>query len=126
MHACMRPVKPHPFQAMMRMADSDPGWQCAQETFKEYEKEAKLKPFAKAALAANARERLDPLKQAKADAQRWLRSAVLALAEQTEHFEVDRAVAPLACLLQCGPSLYQGRLAASRHLQWLGTQDPDY
>ncbi len=60
---------------------------CAQETFKECEREAKLKPFAKAALAA-AHERIDPAVLAKEAAQRWLRRAVQALGEQVEHFEV--------------------------------------
>ena len=59
-----------------------------QEHFKECEKEAKLKPFAKAALAAK-NERIDPVAQAKEEAQRWLRDSVNSLAEQVEGFEVS-------------------------------------
>ena len=58
-----------------------------QEHFKECEKEAKLKPFAKAALASK-NERIDPVLQAKEEAQRWLRDTVNCLAEQVEGFEV--------------------------------------
>ena len=59
-----------------------------QEHFKECEKEAKLKPFAKAALAAK-NERVDPVAHAKEEAQRWLRDSVNILAEQVEGFEVS-------------------------------------
>ena len=59
-----------------------------QEHFKECEKEAKLKPFAKAALAAK-NERIDPVLAAKEEAQRWLRDSVSCLEEQVEGFEVS-------------------------------------
>jgi CCR4-NOT transcriptional regulation complex NOT5 subunit len=59
-----------------------------QEHFKECEKEAKMKPFAKAALAAGYTEKLDPTLEAKSEAQRWLKNAVSSLAEQVECFEV--------------------------------------
>ena len=59
-----------------------------QEHFKECEKEAKLKPFAKAALAAK-NERIDPVLAAKEEAQRWLRDSVSRLEEQVEGFEVS-------------------------------------
>ena len=59
-----------------------------QEHFKECEKEAKLKPFAKAALASK-NERIDPILQAKEEAQRWLRDSVNCLSEQVEGFEVN-------------------------------------
>jgi CCR4-NOT transcriptional regulation complex NOT5 subunit len=59
-----------------------------QERFKECEKEAKMKPFAKAALAGKGPERVDPAVQAKLEAHRWLNRAVTTLAEQVEHFEV--------------------------------------
>ncbi len=59
-----------------------------QEHFKECEKEAKLKPFAKAALAAGYTEKVDPTLEAKAEAQRWLKTAVSGLAEQVEQLEV--------------------------------------
>lgn len=59
-----------------------------QEHFKECEKEAKLKPFAKAALAAK-NERIDPVVVAKEEAQRWLRDSVSCLEEQVEGFEVS-------------------------------------
>ena len=59
-----------------------------QERFKELEKEIKLKPFAKAALSAHAREKVDPAALAKAEAQAWLRRAVATLAEQKERIEV--------------------------------------
>ncbi|CAL8465021.1 g4556 [Coccomyxa elongata] len=60
-----------------------------QEHFKECEKEAKLKPFAKAALAAGYTEKVDPTLEAKAEAQRWLKTAVSGLAEQVEQLEAD-------------------------------------
>ena len=66
----------------------------AQEHFKECEKEAKLKPFAKAALAGK-NERVDPVAQAKEEAQRWLRDSVNSLAEQVEGFEVQAFCRPL-------------------------------
>ncbi len=66
----------------------------SQEHFKECEKEAKMKPFAKAALAAGYTEKLDPTLEAKSEAQRWLRNTVSALAEQVEQLEVR-------CLLKC-------------------------
>jgi CCR4-NOT transcriptional regulation complex NOT5 subunit len=81
----------------------------AQETFKDYEKEAKLKPFAKAALAASRAERVDPAVQAKLDAQRWLRGAVLSLAEQVEHFEARFWTALLMSACSCD-SLWWGWL----------------
>ncbi|BDA50615.1 probable CCR4-NOT transcription complex subunit 3 at N-terminal half [Coccomyxa sp. Obi] len=59
------------------------------EHFKECEKEAKLKPFAKAALAAGYTEKVDPSLEAKAEAQRWLKTAVSGLAEQVEQLEAD-------------------------------------
>src|SRR5690242_7155993 len=74
-----------------------------QEHFKECEKEAKMKPFAKAALAAGYTEKLDPSLEAKAEAQRWLKNAVSGLAEQVERFEVHVACATVA-RCQC-PSL---------------------
>jgi len=60
----------------------------AQEHFKECEKEAKMKPFAKAALAPGYTEKVDPTLEAKAEAQRWLKLIVSNLAEQVERFEV--------------------------------------
>ena len=45
----------------------------AQERFKECEKDAKLKPFAKAALSAR-HEKVDPAVAAKQDCQRWPQS----------------------------------------------------
>lgn len=68
-----------------------------QEHFKECEKEAKLKPFAKAALAAK-NERIDPIVQAKEEAQRWLRESVSNLAEQVEGFEVSSSNLPARLL----------------------------
>ena len=50
--------------------------------------EAKLKPFAKKALAAK-NERIDPVVQAKKEAQCWLQDFVIRLAEQDEGFEVS-------------------------------------
>lgn len=67
-----------------------------QERFKELEKEIKLKPFAKAALSAHAREKVDPATLAKAEAQAWLRRAVAVLAEQKERIEVRGSA---CCLL---------------------------
>ncbi len=46
-----------------------------------------MKPFAKAALAACARDKADPAAAAKADAQAWLRRAVATLAAQKERYE---------------------------------------
>ena len=69
-----------------------------QERFKELEKEIKLKPFAKAALSAHAREKVDPATLAKAEAQAWLRRAVAVLAEQKERIEVRGSA---CCLFPC-------------------------
>ncbi len=75
-------------------------WFCpAQEHFKECEKEAKLKPFAKAALAGKG-ERIDPVAQAKEEAQRWLRDSVNSLAEQVEGFEVRASGFVFTCMAQ--------------------------
>ena len=119
-HACRR-GRGNAFVTYMHMTDDGQTPLCAQETFKEFEKEAKLKPFAKAALAAHARERVDPIKQAKLDAQRWLRGAVLTLAEQAEHVEVHCTLGapPLACLpLHVDTHMYLGRLVLSRSLHY--------
>ena len=62
-----------------------------QEHFKECEKEAKLKPFAKAALASKP-ERVDFVPYAKEEAQRWLRDSVNPLTDQVKGFEVLRLV----------------------------------
>ena len=72
--------------------------------FKECEKEAKLKPFAKAALEA-AHERVDPAVLAKEAAQRWLRRAVQVLGEQVEHFEVRACCLPKCQQWQAGGAL---------------------
>ena len=76
----------------------------SQEHFKECEKEAKLKPFAKAALASK-NERVDPILQAKEEAQRWLRDSVNCLAEQVEGFEVNPCCRKSCCMLSFQSSL---------------------
>ena len=58
----------------------------AQERFKDLEKEAKIKPFAKAGLQQ--KEKVDPALEAKLNCEAWLRSCIARLAEQVEQFEV--------------------------------------
>lgn len=59
---------------------------CPQERFKDLEKEAKIKPFAKAGLQQ--KEKVDPAVEAKLSCEAWLRSCIARLAEQIEQFEV--------------------------------------
>ncbi len=82
----------------------------AQERFKELEKEIKMKPFAKAALAACARDKADPAAAAKADAQAWLRRAVATLAAQKERYE---ARSRLSCTQSCSVQTFSYRLRRS-------------
>lgn len=58
----------------------------SQERFKDLEKEAKIKPFAKAGLQQ--KEKIDPAVEAKINCESWLKSCIARLAEQVEHFEV--------------------------------------
>lgn len=57
-----------------------------QERFKDLEKEAKIKPFAKAGLQQ--KEKIDPAVEAKLSCEAWLGSCIARLAEQVEQFEV--------------------------------------
>lgn len=57
-----------------------------QERFKDLEKEAKIKPFAKAGLEQ--RDKLDPTLEAKHACEHWLSSSIGTLAAQVEKFEV--------------------------------------
>ena len=51
------------------------------------EKEAKIKPFAKAGLEQ--KEKLDPIIEAKHACEQWLSNCIATLAEQIEKFEVE-------------------------------------
>ena len=57
-----------------------------QERFKDLEKEAKIKPFAKAGLQQ--KDKIDPAVEAKMNCETWLRNCIACLAEQIEQFEV--------------------------------------
>ena len=61
--------------------------QCSlQERYKELEKEAKIKPFAKAGLEQ--KDKADPALEAKLTCEHWLGNSIATLAEQIEMFEV--------------------------------------
>ena len=61
MHACMHACMQSGSMCNSTCEDHHVLLVHALETFKDCEKEAKLKPFAKAALAASRAERVDPL-----------------------------------------------------------------
>ena len=58
-----------------------------QERFKDLEKEAKIKPFAKAGLQQ--KEKVEPAVEAKMNCETWLRNCIACLAVQIEQFEVS-------------------------------------